>query len=297
LLTGVHRFAPHKAPALRLDQLKQAGELRIPFTTGVLLGVGEGRDDHRHSFQAIAALARQYNHIQEVILQPYSPAGDPYARSGAAGFPLRDLPGVVAVAREILPPEVVIQIPPNLVLDRKHGPDCGVTDASTITAAAAAAAAATEAEEEAAAVLQACLAAGARDLGGVSPVDEVNRTYAFPPAGTIIFPFPLPFLPHTRAIIQQLPLNYSLIPPSNPSRIPTPATGCPAMRAEVLRRRVEGDGTPPAHGTGRATAPAPAPAATHPHFVLRRRLPVHDRLLPLAFEKPPVARVLRRMGY
>ena len=67
------------------------------------------------------------------------------------------------------------------------------------------------------------------------------------------------------------------------------------MRAEVLRRRVEGDGTPPAHGTGRATAPAPA--ATHPHFVLRRRLPVHDRLLPLAFEKPPVARVLRRMGY
>ena len=189
LLTGVHRFAPHKAPALRLDQLKQAGELRIPFTTGVLLGVGEGRDDHRHSFHAIAALARQYNHIQEVILQPYSPAGDPYARSGAAGFPLRDLPGVVAMAREILPPEVVIQIPPNLVLDRKHGPDCGVTDAAT-TAAATAVAAATEAEEEAAAVLQACLAAGARDLGGVSPVDEVNRTYAFPPAGA---PYSYPY--------------------------------------------------------------------------------------------------------
>jgi 7,8-didemethyl-8-hydroxy-5-deazariboflavin synthase len=148
LLNTVHRHSPSKVPALRLQQLVWAGELRIPFTTGILLGLGETEADWVESLRAIAEVHDRYGHIQEVILQPYSPgtheilAGD--------GFDLTRLPEVVGLARQILPDDVAIQIPPNLV-DR---PD----------------------------LLLACLVAGARDLGGISPHDEVNPDYPHPTA-------------------------------------------------------------------------------------------------------------------
>ena len=59
LLSGVHRLAPHKAPGIRIDQLRLAGELRIPFTTGILLGVGEEEGDRRRSLEDIAVVARE----------------------------------------------------------------------------------------------------------------------------------------------------------------------------------------------------------------------------------------------
>jgi 7,8-didemethyl-8-hydroxy-5-deazariboflavin synthase len=146
LLETVHRHAPSKMPQRRLEQLTWAGELKIPFTTGILLGLGETPDDWTDSLSAIADVQRQYGHIQEVILQPYSPGSSEVGVGDA--FDLMQLPQVVTLARSILPKAVAIQIPPNLV-DR---PD----------------------------LLLACLDAGATDLGGIGPHDEVNPDYPHP---------------------------------------------------------------------------------------------------------------------
>ena len=143
LLKTVHRHAPSKQPNLRLQQLAQAGELQIPFTTGLLLGIGETDRDRWETLEAIAQIHRQYQHIQEVILQPYSP-GQQEAWGGLAFSP-EELVSLVAIARQILPADVAIQVPPNLIQNS--------TD------------------------LVACLAAGATDLGGISPHDEVNPNY------------------------------------------------------------------------------------------------------------------------
>jgi 7,8-didemethyl-8-hydroxy-5-deazariboflavin synthase len=144
LLNTVHRHAPSKIPQSRLMQLAWAGELQIPFTTGLLLGIGETEADWRDTLGAIAAIHQQWGNIQEVILQPYSP-GDKELRA-APGFPLGQLPAVVAIARQILPAAITLQIPPNLIAQPS--------------------------------ILLACLEAGARDLGGIVPLDHVNPSYA-----------------------------------------------------------------------------------------------------------------------
>ncbi|WP_204103225.1 MULTISPECIES: 7,8-didemethyl-8-hydroxy-5-deazariboflavin synthase subunit CofG [Spirulina sp. CCY15215] len=146
LLQTVHKNAPSKVPEVRLQQLVWAGELRIPFTTGLLLGLGETRVDWRESLLAIASLQAKYGHIQEVILQPYSPGNRQSYEAGALQGD--DLLAAIALAREILPATITIQIPPNLVPDAHF--------------------------------LLACLEAGARDLGGISPKDEVNPNYDHP---------------------------------------------------------------------------------------------------------------------
>ncbi len=143
LLKTVHRYAPSKQPNLRLQQLIQAGELQIPFTTGLLLGIGETDRDRWETLEAIAQIHRQYQHIQEVILQPYSP-GQTEVWDGIAFSP-EELVRWVEIARQILPADIVIQVPPNLM---QHSTD-----------------------------LVACLESGARDLGGISPHDEVNPNY------------------------------------------------------------------------------------------------------------------------
>ncbi len=148
LLDTVHRHAPSKDPQLRLQQLRQAGELRIPFTTGILLGLGERETDWVESLRSIAQVQTEFGHLQECILQPYSP-GTQEAWAGE-GFTVARLPEVVTIAREILPESIAIQIPPNLVTQPQ--------------------------------LLLACLAAGARDLGGISPIDEVNPDYPHPTA-------------------------------------------------------------------------------------------------------------------
>ncbi|MEM1368580.1 MAG: 7,8-didemethyl-8-hydroxy-5-deazariboflavin synthase subunit CofG [Cyanobacteria bacterium P01_H01_bin.15] len=139
----VHRQAPSKEPALRLQQLEQAGKLRIPFTTGLLLGIGESSTDRVETLQAIAESHRRWGHIQEVILQPYSPGHQEAWQCNP--FDLLKLPPLVALAREILPVDIVIQIPPNLV--------------------------------QVPTILLECIVQGARDLGGILPKDEVNPDY------------------------------------------------------------------------------------------------------------------------
>lgn len=143
LLQGVHRHAPSKLPAIRLEQLHWAGELKIPFTTGLLLGIGESEGDWAVSLQAIADIHDRWGHIQEVILQPYSP-GSQESFAGL-GFDITKLPQVIQLARQILPADITIQIPPNLIPNAD--------------------------------LLLACLTAGARDLGGIVPKDEVNPDY------------------------------------------------------------------------------------------------------------------------
>jgi 7,8-didemethyl-8-hydroxy-5-deazariboflavin synthase len=151
LLENVHKYAPSKLPEVRLQQLQWAGELQVPFTTGILLGIGEEESDRVRSLEAISRIHQRYNHIQEVILQPHSP-GSQQSYDVSAFDPLQ-LPEVIAKAREILPADIAIQIPPNLVPDKQW--------------------------------LIACLDAGASDLGGISPKDEVNPDYPHPKVGIL----------------------------------------------------------------------------------------------------------------
>ncbi|MCG8363914.1 MAG: 7,8-didemethyl-8-hydroxy-5-deazariboflavin synthase subunit CofG [Pseudanabaenales cyanobacterium] len=148
LLKTVHRHAPSKIPAVRLQQLAWAGELKIPFTTGLLLGIGETPADWADTLDAIAQLHNQAGHIQEVILQPHRP-GQTQIIVGTSFNP-ETLVNVVKLAREKLPPEITLQIPPNLVSHSSRLIDC--------------------------------LEAGVRDLGGIGPRDEVNPDYPHPQA-------------------------------------------------------------------------------------------------------------------
>ena len=108
----LHKAAPSKRLALRLGQLEQAGRLGIPFTTGLLLGVGESRSDRLRALELLAALQKQWGHLQEVILQPWRPDGAQAVPLGSAEQ--QDLLELIEAARRILPVEVTLQLPPNL---------------------------------------------------------------------------------------------------------------------------------------------------------------------------------------
>ena len=171
----VHKFAPSKNPELRLKQLEMAGTLKIPFTTGLLLGIGETPDDRTSGLLAIAELAHKYGHIQEVILQPFfAYEHDKWqTKSHLSEYSIVDLPSLVEEARCILPEEVLVvrctrkpkictssklALEPNLLIS-KSSQDEQIVDIT---------------------LLLQCLDAGATDLGGISPKDEVNPTYNFP---------------------------------------------------------------------------------------------------------------------
>lgn len=109
---ALHARAPSKRLALRLQQLEQAGRLGIPFTTGLLLGVGETMSERRQALLLLARLQRRWGHLQEVILQPWRPAA---AEAPLPGPELREsLLSTVVEARRLLPREVHLQLPPNL---------------------------------------------------------------------------------------------------------------------------------------------------------------------------------------
>ena len=140
-----HALSPGKDPSVRLQMLEDAGRLQIPFTTGVLLGIGETPEDRDDSLRAIAAVHERFGHIQEVIIQNFCPK--PGTQMAAASPVNQDeICTTVQHAREILPPEIAVQVPPNLL------------DASRI------------------------VPCGADDLGGVSPVtvDHINPEHPWP---------------------------------------------------------------------------------------------------------------------
>ncbi|MCH7659379.1 MAG: 7,8-didemethyl-8-hydroxy-5-deazariboflavin synthase subunit CofG [Euryarchaeota archaeon] len=131
-----------KSPGQRLATLRTAGELGVPFTTGILVGIGEDWQDRAESLLAIRELHERYGHIQEVIIQPVS--NNERWQEGSPD--LDTMRRTVAMARATLPDEVSVQVPPNLAPVRELL-DCGVDD-----------------------------------LGGVSPItdDHINPDYAWP---------------------------------------------------------------------------------------------------------------------
>ncbi|MEB3335778.1 MAG: 7,8-didemethyl-8-hydroxy-5-deazariboflavin synthase subunit CofG [Cyanobacteriota bacterium] len=142
---ALHRQAPSKTLAVRLEQLEQAGRLGIPFTTGLLLGVGESSHDRQRALQLLAALQQRWGHLQEVILQPWRPPGEPAMPLDRGGCD--ELLETIACARALLPGEVHLQLPPNLwPLQR----------------------------------LSEAIEAGIDDLGGIDSRDVINPAYPQP---------------------------------------------------------------------------------------------------------------------
>lgn len=141
-----HRNAPDKAASRRLATLEAAGELAIPFTTGILVGIGESLADRIEALEAIAASHRRHGHIQEVIVQNFLPKLGT-AMHAAPPCPPGEFLQAIALARLILPTDVHLQAPPNLSDDFGE-----------------------------------LLAAGIDDWGGVSPVtaDHVNPERPWP---------------------------------------------------------------------------------------------------------------------
>ncbi|HEY1275929.1 MAG TPA: 7,8-didemethyl-8-hydroxy-5-deazariboflavin synthase subunit CofG, partial [Thermoleophilaceae bacterium] len=135
-----HQGSPTKHPEERLRTIRAAGELRIPFTSGILVGIGESEDDRMASLEALAAVHERHGHLQEVILQNFVPhrryygeepaeiagdAAEAFWRTGLSDAPHRDLPAwatpidiedmkrLVAETRRLMP-DVGVQVPPNL---------------------------------------------------------------------------------------------------------------------------------------------------------------------------------------
>jgi FO synthase len=109
----VHHGSPDKHPAVRLETLRLAGELNVPFTTGILIGIGETRRERLESLIAIRDLHRAHGHIQEVIVQNFR--AKPKTKRAEAPEPdLDDLLWTIAAARLILDPTTSVQAPPNL---------------------------------------------------------------------------------------------------------------------------------------------------------------------------------------
>lgn len=109
-----HKDCPGKVPELRLNTIREAGRLQIPYTTGVLIGIGETREDRIQSFEAIASLHKKYGHIQEIIIQNFAP------KPGTAmeKFPeptVEEMSDSIMLARQILPSDIAVQVAPNLI--------------------------------------------------------------------------------------------------------------------------------------------------------------------------------------
>ncbi len=142
-----HFGSPDKDPAVRLRVLEDAGRSSVPFTTGILIGIGETRAERVDSIFAIRQVAREYGGIQEVIVQNFRAKPDTRMRA-APDAELADLAATIAVARLVLGPAARIQAPPNLIGDE----------------------------------YQLILSAGIDDWGGVSPLtpDHVNPERPWP---------------------------------------------------------------------------------------------------------------------
>ena len=143
---AAHRLAPDKLPQRRLDTLRFAGELRIPFTTGLLVGIGETREERIATLCAIADSHEEFGHVQEVIIQNFLPK----LRTAMANEPAasdEEFHWTIAVARLLLPDSIHLQAPPNLSDEPNQ-----------------------------------LLAFGIDDFGGISPVtaDHVNPERAWP---------------------------------------------------------------------------------------------------------------------
>ncbi len=143
----VHHGSPDKAPALRLETIRAAGELRVPFTSGILIGIGETREERIDSLLALRALHAEHGHLQELIVQNFRAKADTKLARGPEPD-LDELMWTIAAARLVFGAQMNIQAPPNLTPGE----------------------------------YPLLLAAGINDWGGVSPVtpDHVNPEAPWP---------------------------------------------------------------------------------------------------------------------
>jgi 7,8-didemethyl-8-hydroxy-5-deazariboflavin synthase CofG subunit len=110
---AAHRRARDKEFSRRVTTLEAAGNARVPFTTGLLIGIGESEGSRIETLNVIADVQRRFGHVQEVIVQPFTPhAGTSMADAPTPLF--EEVRDAVLLAREILPQEVSVQIPPNI---------------------------------------------------------------------------------------------------------------------------------------------------------------------------------------
>jgi len=124
---GPHFGSPDKVPARRLETLRLAGEQRVPFTSGILIGIGETRAERIDALVRIREIGERFGHVQEVIVQNFR--AKPGTRmADAPEPPLEELLWTLAAARLILPPEVALQAPPNLTGDFAALLDAGIDD-------------------------------------------------------------------------------------------------------------------------------------------------------------------------
>jgi len=160
-----HRRSPGKDPRLRLETIEAAGKLSIPFTTGILIGIGETQEDRVHSLMKIRELQERYGHIQEVIVQPFDPK--PGTQMQSCRRPDEStLLGTVALARSIIP-DVSVQVPPNLLGQNGAMAQPGSPEFERAVAEA--------------------VRAGASDFGGISSVtpDFINIEHPWPSAAQL----------------------------------------------------------------------------------------------------------------
>lgn len=131
---GPHYGSPDKLPAARLATIDEAGRQSIPFTTGLLIGIGETRAERIDTLAAIKHLHNRHGHIQEIIVQNFLPKADT-KMADAPAAPLDELSWTIAMARLIFGPDMSIQAPPNLN-DGKLGPliDAGINDWGGVSA-------------------------------------------------------------------------------------------------------------------------------------------------------------------
>ncbi|TWF78463.1 FO synthase subunit 1 /FO synthase subunit 2 [Pseudonocardia hierapolitana] len=113
---GPHFGSPDKEPAVRLRAITDAGRVGVPYTTGILIGIGENRTERADSLFAIRSAARAHGHVQEVIIQNFRAKPDT-AMAKDPDADLHDLAATIAVARIVLGPKMRIQAPPNLIGD------------------------------------------------------------------------------------------------------------------------------------------------------------------------------------
>ncbi|CAD6495167.1 MAG: FO synthase subunit 1 [Candidatus Argoarchaeum ethanivorans] len=129
-----HNDSPGKNPRERIRFIETSGRYRIPFTTGILVGIGEDENDRINSLKVIAGIHRRYGHIQEVIIQNFSPKPD--TRMSDAPIPSTGVMlQTVSLARDILPPDVAVQVAPNLIHPKiliEHGA-CDLGGISPVT--------------------------------------------------------------------------------------------------------------------------------------------------------------------
>ena len=122
-----HAGSPDKTPARRLATLHEAGKLAIPFTTGILVGIGESRQDRLEALETIAHAHRLYGHVQEVIVQNFLPKAGT-AMHAYPVCPHEDYLDAIALARSVLPQDIHIQAPPNLTEDFGQLIEAGIDD-------------------------------------------------------------------------------------------------------------------------------------------------------------------------